>query len=205
MRYSPVCARSQTPGDPRWLRVILNAAGSLSRRSGRACPDADAASTLTRRGARSTQAVAGKRHGRRRALTLGHALSSQAGGYAIKRAKGVTPAPCRSQILGRAREGVSPFWRAASTQPRSELIRVEFDAPPRSRPILGRPREEARVVVERHGAAAAAADEPRLLGVVLGDGVPVLRQDERMFALLSRDGTRPMGVRSARLDSTRAR
>ena len=71
--------------------------------------------------------------------------------------------------------------------------------------MFGRPLKEARVVVERHGAAAAAADEPRLVRVVFGDGVAVLQQYEHMFALLSRDGTRPMGVRSAQLDSTRAR
>ena len=96
--------------------------------------------------------------------------------------KGCDSCPVPLPDLGRAREGVSSFWRAASTQPRSELIRVEFDAPPRSRPMFGRPLEEARVLVERHGPAAAPADEPRLVGVVLGDGVPVLRQDERMFA-----------------------
>jgi hypothetical protein len=59
--------------------------------------------------------------------------------------------------------------------------------------MLGRPREEARVLVERHGPAAAPADEPGLVRLVLGERVVVLRQCERMFARLSRDGTRANG------------
>jgi hypothetical protein len=55
------------------------------------------------------------------------------------------------------------------------LARVELDAPSRRRPMLGRPLEEARVVLKRHGAVADTPDETRLLRVVLGDGVPLFR------------------------------
>jgi hypothetical protein len=48
--------------------------------------------------------------------------------------------------------------------------------------MLGRPLKEARVVLKLHGAVPAASDKPGLLGVVLGDGVLELGQDERMFA-----------------------
>lgn len=48
--------------------------------------------------------------------------------------------------------------------------------------MLGCPRKEARASVQRHGAALIAADDPRLLGIVLGDGVAVVRQ-EHMFAV----------------------
>ena len=48
--------------------------------------------------------------------------------------------------------------------------------------MLGRPFKEARAILKRHGAVAVAADEPGLVGVVLGDGVAILRQRERMFA-----------------------
>jgi uncharacterized protein (UPF0276 family) len=44
--------------------------------------------------------------------------------------------------------------------------------------MLGRPREKARVIVERHIAAADPADEPGLLRIVLRDGVPILELGE---------------------------
>jgi hypothetical protein len=47
--------------------------------------------------------------------------------------------------------------------------------------MLGRPLEEARVILERDGAVADAADDRGSLGVVLGEGIPVLGRIETVW------------------------
>jgi len=70
-------------------------------------------------------------------------------------------------------------------------------------PMLGRPVVKTRVILERHAAVADAADKPRLLEVMLRDGISVLGQG-RTYVRISVKGLRSR-LEPRPLDSIRFR